>query len=120
MKEHADDQGCPLIRSEGDRKGIYCRHYTLNIQTHIPSFRRLSPGFYVDKLPVSPLAEGHDQHIVLFPRLSLLLFIEQGLGTISVLTPILTWDGLRHPNRDPAIQHRWHGITSQHQLFKCI
>ena len=64
MKEHVDDQGCPLIRSEGDRKGIYCRHYTLNIQTHIPSFRRLSPGFYVDKLPVSPLAEGHDQHIV--------------------------------------------------------
>ena len=35
----------------------------------------------------SPLADGHDQHIVLFPRLSLLPFIEQGLETVSVPTP---------------------------------
>ena len=54
MKEHADDQGCPLILSERDWKGIYCRHYTLNIQTHIPSFRRLIPGFHADKRLVCP------------------------------------------------------------------
>ena len=37
--------------------------------------------------PFSPLADRYDQHIVLYPRLSLLPFIEQGLGTISVPTP---------------------------------
>ena len=58
MKQHADDQGCPLIISGGDWKGIYCRHYTLQIQTHIPSFRRLSPIFHVDKIPVFS-SSGH-------------------------------------------------------------
>ena len=49
MNEHDDDQGCPLILSEWDWNGIYCRRYTLNIQTNIPLFRRLSPGLHVDK-----------------------------------------------------------------------
>ena len=34
-----------------------------------------------------PQADGYDQHIVLFQRLSLLPFIEQGLETISFLIP---------------------------------
>ena len=61
-RQQQHDQGCPLILSERDWKWIYCRHYTLNIQTHIPSFRILSPGFRVDKLPV--LSSSHDQDIV--------------------------------------------------------
>ena len=55
-----------------------------------PKYHR-SDGLVQDSMWIndmfSPLADGHDQHIDLFPMLSLLPFIEQGLGTISVPIP---------------------------------
>ena len=85
MKEHADDQGCPLILSEGTG-------YTVDILLSIskPSYPRSESlghdSMWINDL-FSALSDGYDQHIVLFPRLSGLPFIEQGLGTISFLTP---------------------------------
>ena len=89
MKEHADDQACPLILPRGTGKG-----YSVNINNVMvfitlsipkPTYPR-SKGLVNDSMWIndlfSPLADGHDQHIVLFPRLSLLPFIEQGLGNI--------------------------------------
>ena len=60
------------------------------LSTSKPTYPR-SKGLVQDSMWIndlfSPLAHGHDQHIVLFPMLSLLPFIEQGLEAISIPTP---------------------------------
>ena len=61
MKEHADDQGCPLILSEGDGKG-----YTVDIvfsiskPMHLHSYDLVQDSMWINDL-VSPLADSHGQ-----------------------------------------------------------